>query len=449
MNTSSDSSSELPHVEVFLSRHAYPLGSAVVGTVFVRPHKEQQNEDLRSILQSVTVYVAGFCRIDARWHNVTDYIKLYGKVHPFVQSLIAQGIDQGLLTPPEDTVCFWATNGLELLELPERKEGKWDGSLDNMLAFTFRVDLPFDVPHSVNTNSAKYSYSAEVIIRTSAKQRVVKTPFLVWTNPKQPIGDPRSQQQQANRAISAGRVKFATCQGMAHSIGLPCHVSTTEINRPKGQMTVALPHSRDDVQTLRVSNAVGNSVCVMTIFGATKLTPGSRIHLQWDFPETISASKSWIPCAQVSACLIGEEKAVYEDGTTTRSQSFVFDTCQEWVDPGVTQRVSKTLLLSMDAPCNLYTDVMELTITCRVDITVKENGDYNNLKIEIPCHVVHSFGQEEDIFEREENETLPLAALLGHDVDQKSVFPVHDITQDLKNLALQLEERMRQSLETR
>ena len=45
--------------------------------------KQQQSSspkiDLRSMLESVTVYVAGFCRIDSRWHNVTEYNKMYGK----------------------------------------------------------------------------------------------------------------------------------------------------------------------------------------------------------------------------------------------------------------------------------------------------------------------------------------------------------------------------------
>lgn len=209
-------------------------------------------------------------------------------------------------------------------------------------------------------------------------------------------------------------------------------------------MTVALPRSREDVQTLRVSNAQGQPVCVMTIVGASKLTPGSRIHLQWDFPERISANKPWIPCHQVSACLAGEEFAVYEDGKTTRTQSYVFDTCHEWVDPGVTHRVSKTMLLSMDAPCNLYTDVMELFIRCQIDITVKENGEYNNLRLELPCHVVHSFGEDKEFFDEEEaDRALSIPELLGTEEDRNKIFPISDIESDLKTLSLQMEERMR------
>jgi hypothetical protein len=462
----------MPDIQVFLSRPAYTLGSAIVGTILVRPSpnmKDATQESLRSALKSVVVYVAGFCRIDARWHNVAEYTKIYGQAHPFLQ-LLYQDFDSDLLLPPaaEETVCFWATNGLELLELKERQSGvafsSDDGTNGNtdsssnpytspLLAFTFRVDIPMDLPHSISATTCRYHYSADVLIRTGSKERVIKTPFCVWTNPQEPPRIPRSQQQRnssGNIVISGARVKFGTCQGMAHSNGWPCHLSPTEIHRPKGQMTVAFPRAREDVQTLRVSNSKGQPVCVMTVVGASKLTPGSRIHLQWDFPERISASKSWIPCHQVAACLAGEELAIYEDGKRTRTQSYVFDTCHEWVDPGVTHRVSKTLLLSMDAPCNLYTDIMELSIRCQIDITVKENGEYDNLRLELPCHVVHSLGDEASrLDEDEEQQLLPLSELLGKKVDPRDEFPTNNIASDLKILALQMEERLKKTKSTK
>lgn len=458
--TSNNDDEELPFVEVFLSRPAYPVGTALVGTVVIRHrrptlqhHQQPLNhaqKPLRELLQSVVVYSAGFCRIDPRWHNVSDYTKIYGTVHPMLQMLYSEKqFEEELLKTnmqagewSHETVCFWATNGLELLELNERTGGEWDFSED-MLAFTFRVDIPLDLPHSINAATCRYYYSADVLIKTKTKQQVIKTPFLVWANPDFQYKKPSKQNM-----IISGRVKIATCQGMAHSIGLPCHLTASEIHRPRGQMTVALPqHNRgisSDVQTLKVSNTNGHPVCIMTVVGVSKLTRGSRVHLHWDFPETISASKDWIPCHQVSACLMGEEFAVYEDGTTKRSQAFVFDTCHEWVDPGVTHRVSKTLLLSMDAPCNLYTDVMEMSVQCRVDIVIKENGEYNNLRIDLPCQVVHSFGsQDQDIFDQAENKIMPLTELLGVEQDPKESMPINDIISDLKVLALQMEERLR------
>ena len=76
---------------------------------------------------------------------------------------------------------------------------------------------------------------------------------------------------------------------MAHSKGLPCHLSATEIHRPKGQMTVVQRDynrsTQHDIQTIRVSNAQGRPVCVMTLIGTQTMTPGSKLHIQWDFPN--------------------------------------------------------------------------------------------------------------------------------------------------------------------
>ena len=178
----------------------------------------------------------------------------------------------------------------------------------------------------------------------------------------------------------------------------------------------------------------------MTLIGATKLTPGSRVHLQWDFP--VENKPGWIPCHQVSACLMGEEKAIYEDGTTSRTKALVFDTCHEWIDPGVTQRVSKSLLLSLDAPCNLVTDMLKLSICCQVDLTVREGTNkYNNLKMQLPCHVVHNLEKEVDLEEEEKN-VVPLSELMENTPDQGG-FPTFDIVPDLKNLSYQVEERLR------
>eukprot|EP00934_Nitzschia_sp_Nitz4_P004803 Nitzschia sp. Nitz4//scaffold11_size288233//13775//15142//NITZ4_000727-RA/size288233-processed-gene-0.198-mRNA-1//-1//CDS//3329533933//4793//frame0 len=443
--------SEMPNVEVFMARPAFQLGGVVVGTVLIRPSSDHPTaSSLRDVLKSVVVYASGYCRIDPRWHNVADYTKIYGASHPCVQ-LLSMDYDAELLTTsaPEETVCFWATYGMELLELPERTLGAvWsDSEMPELLAYTFRVDLPLDLPHSLNANSCRYYYTANVLIKTAHTQRIIKTPFEVWANPSQPLGIPRSVQNQQRKqgngkkqavVIPGARVKFGICLGLAHSSGYPSALSATEIHRPKGPISVALP-SRPDVQTLRVSNARGQPVCVMTVVGATQLTPGSRIHLQWDFPERLSTNKAWIPCHQVAACIGGEELALYEDGHTTRTQTFVWDACHEWVDPGVTHRVSKTLILPADAPCNLYTDIMELYVRCQVDITVKENGEYNNLHIELPCHVVQKLPDPE-MFD-EETKILPLSELLN-EKPPKDSFAMDDIENELKILGLQMEEKL-------
>jgi len=140
---------------------------------------------------------------------------------------------------------------------------------------------------------------------------------------------------------------------------------------------------------------------------------------------------------------MGEESAVYEDGKTKRTQTHIFDTCHEFVEPGITQRVSKYLLLSVDSPCNLITDVMELTIKCQVDITIQEgkSGKFNNLKIELPCHVLHQLEKDSDQAALEDTRIPTLTEMLGLKPDK--AFPTEDIIPDLKVLSLEMEKRLR------
>jgi hypothetical protein len=567
-------SSLLPDVQVFLSRPSYPLGGSVVGTILIsQPRLDNSNNNnnttttsypsLRSVLESVTVYVAGSCKIDSRWHSISNYTKIYGKMHPYLQ-LLQERFDADLLSQSEDTVCFWATNGIEVLDLTERIEGgRWnnddfqrglheeddcddddnenydnkekeedndndDGNFkDDILAFTFRAEIPPDLPHSVHATTCRYFYTANILVKTATQQQIIKRTFQVYTKnnnsyySNNPTNNNNQQQQQQDddyyrNTTNSARVKFGNCLGMAHSNGLPCHISATEMHRPKDQMMVVQNHClrrqqrSNDVQTLRVSNAAGQPVCVLTVIGSQSLSPGSRIHLQWDFPSTENyyhhqsqqqteennnkkMNNYWIPCHQVCACLQGEEYALYEDGSKKRTQSFLFDTCHEYVDPGITDRVSTTLWLSSSGdnnnnnstpPCDLKTDVMEVSTWCQVDITVREyennnnsnnivnnnnkgggggggGGGYNNLSLRIPCRVRHSNSNLDDQEEQEmiqDNYVQPLNELLNinvegggeiqrnnanNDIQTTLLFPINDILSDLKTVSLDMEERVR------
>jgi len=484
-------------------------------------------------------------------------------MHPYLQ-LLQERFDADLLSQSEDTVCFWATNGIEVLDLTERIEGgRWnnddfqrglheeddcddddnenydnkekeedndndDGNFkDDILAFTFRAEIPPDLPHSVHATTCRYFYTANILVKTATQQQIIKRTFQVYTKnnnsyySNNPTNNNNQQQQQQDddyyrNTTSSARVKFGNCLGMAHSNGLPCHISATEIHRPKDQMMVVQNHClrrqqrSNDVQTLRVSNAAGQPVCVLTVIGSQSLSPGSRIHLQWDFPSTENyyhhqsqqqteennnkkMNNYWIPCHQVCACLQGEEYALYEDGSKKRTQSFLFDTCHEYVDPGITDRVSTTLWLSSSGdnnnnnstpPCDLKTDVMEVSTWCQVDITVREyennnnsnnivnnnnkgggggggGGGYNNLSLRIPCRVRHSNSNLDDQEEQEmiqDNYVQPLNELLNinvegggeiqrnnanNDIQTTLLFPINDILSDLKTVSLDMEERVR------
>ena len=526
---------DMPEVEVFLSRPAYPLGGTVVGTVVIH-HQPQRSTakstdfvadvntittvratastspshpTIRPVLESVTVYVIGCCKIDQRWHSAGDYKKIYGRTHPYLQ-LLQERFDSNVLSQSEDTVCFWATNGMEALDLPERIDGgqcsqcmlsnernfdddnddgdddaddnvnmvydeingeENNGSnenycVDDFLAFTFRVEMPRDLPHSIHAATCRYYYSANVVVKTATQLQVYTRKFQVLTENNDEDSNHGSSVINSgngnNNKPRSARVRFGTCLGMAHSNGFPYYLSSTEICRPKRQMMVAQNHclrnqirqrDNNDVQTLRISNAVGRPVCILTVIGSQSLSPGSRIHLQWDFPNyyyqqeqehaqqqqqhhQIEADKFWIPCYQVCACLQGEEYAVYENGSKKKTQTFLYDTFHEYVDPDTTDRVSKTLWLSSSGdnsnrnsgappPCDLSTDIMEVSTWCQVDITINENynnnnnnkvggggGKYNNLSLRIPCRVRHSrhsnFGYEN---EQELNELINIESV--------------------------------------
>ena len=492
-----------PDVRVFLSRPAYPLGGTVVGTVVIQQPRrtingESKNEEitsLRSLLESVTVYVAGFCKIDARWHDCSQYARIYGRIHPQLEPL-SERFDNKLLKQKDDTVCFWATNGMEALDLPERSDGRlWknketdfqsglrddedtnhsdaiehgekkddNSSSCNILAFTFRVDIPDDLPHSVHATTCRYFYSAHVLVKTATEQRVLKENFRVTSS----TGTTDFNEEQIINPAHT-RVKLGNCLGLAHSNGLPCHLSVTEIHKPKGQLVVVQNHClvmqyrrNNDVQTLKVTNTSGKPVCVLTIIGSQSLCPGACIHLQWDFPK--EQTNDWVPCYQVCACLEGEEFAIFEDNSKKRTQSFLFDTCHEWVDPGITDRVSKTLWLSSSgdggngntghfdggaAPCDLKTDIMEVSTWCQVDITIgkednyseKEPSGFQNLSLQIPCRVKlrNSANDEQDEYEMMEQQVQPLNELLDNG-SENDAFQTNDIRSDLKTLSLIMNE---------
>jgi hypothetical protein len=457
---SSHSSSDGPLVEVSLSRPAYRIGGTVVGTVRLVAN----NADLhpRLCFESAELYVKGSCKIDSRWHNVDEYRMLYGS-HPHFDD--HEQTEWKL--KQENTVCFWATNVISLLDLEERRGGHWkdvkpkpikisksvsskfeaektepfDDAMDlldqKQLTFTFRADLPADVPHSTSLTCCRYTYSVIVSVKTSSgKSILVNLPFTVLT----PMNG------YSNMETSTGRVKLGSCLAMAHSAGLPFHITIDEIHQPKGQVTVnrhtSLKAKSRDVQTLRVADLHGTPCCVLTAIGSACMNPGGRVMFHLDFPIS---SDTWLPCHQVSACLQGQEVAMYEDKTQHRARSYIFDTHIETVEFGYTERLSFTLLLPLDCPCSLQTDLVKIEISCGLDLAVDDpKGGLTNLRLELPIKVVHAPAADE--MQRDEDEVPTLRELLhdGNDEPLESdplksgSFPTRDIQKDLKVLSLLL-----------
>jgi hypothetical protein len=491
---SPSASSPIPEVFVTLSRPAYRLGGTVVGTIQVRCNPFSLADDVRprDLLDSLSWMVIGRCRLDPRWHKDSNYQKAFDKRSAPVQDL------------PANTVCFWSTEPIELLDLKERAEGRWEdvkpkpihlpgrkrslksstssessfGSNlvfleDQQLAFTFRFDLPSDLPHSVSATSCRYTYTILLCMRPNAalnaveKLTWIEVPLRVLTadNP-----DPMSSAPPHALATSQG-------QAVAHSSGLACHLTASELHQPTGQLTVhrhgaalfrhVRRHDPRHLQTMRIADPESDlNVCVLTIVGASRLSPGSRLVLKLDFPRRQAASAAnvgggdWLSCYQASACLQGEEVVIQLNGSRKKARSLLLATAHERIDPVCTECACLPLMLPLDAPCSIQTNILEISISIRVDITVgNAKGDgYRNLQLEIPCRVVHGTSAYEEQ-ENEGEEERPRAFLAnrgGDDDDANDAtaaaaqpfdsrdphnFPTHDIHEDLKILSLAMAEQ--------
>ena len=262
-------------------------------------------------------------------------------------------------------------------------------------------------------------------------------------------------------------------QGLAHSSGLPCGVLTaTELEQWGGRLTVHHRHSaahsqhichrrghhHSQVQSMRVTDPkTGHPVCLLTVMGATLLHPGSRIVIKLDFPRTQEPNVKWVPAHQASACIEGEEVAIrMRDGKRTRARAYLLDTAHvARIDPSCVESVSLSLLVPLSAPYTIETERVEVRIRCIIDICCsdiddlaqKGKEDYRNLRLEIPCQVVHATGAWE-----EEKVEAGLDELSSHSFggfhedtevqdyipeDPRS-FPANDIEDDLAILSLRL-----------
>jgi hypothetical protein len=235
---------------------------------------------------------------------------------------------------------------------------------------------------------------------------------------------------------------------MAHSAGLPCHVSATDLYRPKGATTVnrnvnlLSTIAKGNVQTLRIADPSGEPCCILTALGCQVVNPGGHLLLQFDFPP------AWVPCHQVSVCLQGEEVALYEDGSTNRTRAFLLDTAHEMVESGHTERISLNLHVPLDCPCTIRTDLVKITAQCRIDISVG-NGAYTNLQFHLPCTVAHAPMADEtnenqfddDVAETPLDELVYGAdalCVVEKDSSKPASFQTKDIRRDLKVLSLQM-----------
>lgn len=207
-----------PSIEVILSRPTYRLGTSVVGNIRLLSSNTRNTNDAtptttpRDCFVSAHVYVAGRCRVDSRWHNPSSI-----SYYTIQQQQQIDEMEKQIITIENNnttvTHCFWATPAVSLLDLQERTVGRWEdvkptkplilppndpklyfvaSSTNNnnnkdeeeddetttrddaaskkqqQLSFTFRADLPLDIPHSAAETSCRYSYSVVVYAMTQS-----------------------------------------------------------------------------------------------------------------------------------------------------------------------------------------------------------------------------------------------------------------------------------------
>eukprot|EP00984_Skeletonema_dohrnii_P018737 scaffold8826_cov122-Skeletonema_dohrnii-CCMP3373.AAC.6 len=354
----------------------------------------------------------------------------------------------------------------------------------SQIVLSFRTELPTDLPPTLSAECVKYFYSAVLVVTTTTGEILVATcPFAVLT-----ANSPYLVLQKSDRDAAAARVHIGELRAVAHSNSLPTLISSTDVSTKLSQLNViANPPVRSILSrrtaeqrtsTHRIQDSNGGLCGWMTLVGfGGPISPGTRLSVFVDFPNLYSedyASTRIIGCHRVCCGLVGEEYAVCETGglTTTgknenhpsttvkrKTRSYVFDSAYEMVEFGHTDRISMGLLLPSHCPVTLKTDLVEVTVTLKVEFTVdrasvttdavdenspsssgKDSSELGVISLDLPCEVVHSgIGLNEDPEDNEEGEKMSSNASSAWRSDNKKddIFDETDVP-DLNVLSLEM-----------
>jgi len=312
-----------------------------------------------------------------------------------------------------------ANVGNEAIE--NKNETSSDTPLEQMqLALSFRADLPLDVPPTMSAECVKYFYSAVLVVTTvEGELLVTQCPFSVLTSTSQHSSREKSHQ------TSTTRVRIGDLHAIAHSASLPTYLSSTEVSdaTPSQLMVVANPPACDIVSrrtaeqrtsTHRIEDKKGCFCGLMTLVGiGGPLVPGTRLGIRVRFPiyddDENGNGAGIIPCHRVCCALVGEEYVICEEGKKrVKTRSYVFDSAHEMVEFGYTEAISMSLVLPLDCPVTVKTDLVEVTVMLKVEFIVsrtsitnqrsvegvedKDQGEFSVIRLDLPCEVVHGDG---------------------------------------------------------
>jgi len=344
--------------------------------------------------------------------------------------------------------------------------------LKSQLAITFRSNLPDDVPPTITTECVKYFYSAVLVVTTTNNEVIIKgCPFSVLTRNSMTA----TTHQRSNRTSST-RVHIGELYAKAHSTSLPCELSSMEALEERKLHVISDPPSCSIVSrftaerrtsTHRIQNENGVLCAWITLVGVGgAIVPGSRLGIVVRFPDLVddgNAEESGIlPCHRVCCALVGEEYALCEGAEAPKkrkTRSYVFDSTYEMVEFGYTNSVSMGLLLPSDCPVTIKTDLVEVTVSLKLEFTVdriarKEMDDedpcvdsanpssrFGVIRLDLPVDVVHDDRLENE--DEEDGMTIQsqisaISRFWKNDTGTSNQLDETGIREDLRKLSLKM-----------
>ena len=191
--------------------------------------------------------------------------------------------------------------------------------------------------------------------------------------------------------------------------------------------------------------------------------PGTRLAVRVEFPidvrdDNVDPALGVVPCHRVCVGLVGAEHAVFEGSSAserkrTKTRSYVFDSSYQLVDYGYTEAVALDLLLPLDSPVSVKTDLVEVEAALKVEFTVGRNimrpgcddgGErvkgYDTIKLEVPVRIVHvdppaQMGEDEDDQTEVESVVTEMRRLRDNEANAGD-FDEVGIQRDLRMLSL-------------
>lgn len=189
--------------------------------------------------------------------------------------------------------------------------------------------------------------------------------------------------------------------------------------------------AEERTSTHRIEDENGGLCAMMTLIGfGGPLSLGTRLGVYVRFPcsyDDTFVGKRVIACHRVCCALVGEEYAVHEvsggDNPQRRkirvkTRHYVFDSAYEMVEFGYTEAISMGLVLPLNCPVTVKTDLVEVTVVFKVEFTVSRTAglssvageyasnrvDYRVIQLDLPCEVVNCSGESGNYFRDDSDE---------------------------------------------